>query len=78
MLYQVTTVLYEISKLNKVQLCKERSHLCKQQHLECANIPQTVNNSMGLCLVLQFLKSFAQTNYVLVNSDNLVASKSCY
>ena len=33
MLYQVTTVLYETSRLNKVQLYMERSHLCKQHHL---------------------------------------------
>ena len=44
MLYQVTTVHYETSKLNKVQLCMERSHLCKQHHLECVNIPGGVNN----------------------------------
>ena len=71
MLYQVTTVLYETSKLNKVQLCMERSHLCKQHHLECVNmpesvnIPESVNNSMRLCLVFHFLKCFAQANYLL-------------
>ena len=63
-LYQVTTVLYETSKLNKVQLCMERSHLYKQHHLECVNIPETVNNSMRLCLVFHFLKCFAQANYL--------------
>ena len=76
MLYQVTTVLYETSKLNKAQLCMERSHLCKQQHLECANILETVNNSMRLCLVFQFFEMFC-TSKLLINSD-LVVSKSRY
>ena len=31
-------MLYEISKLNKVQVCIEHLHLCKQHHLECTNI----------------------------------------
>ena len=44
-LYQVTIVLYETSKLNTVYLCMERSHLCKH-HLEGVNIPETVNNSI--------------------------------
>ena len=76
MLYQVTTVLYETSKLNKVQLCMEcsASHLCKEHHLEY--VPETVNISMWLCLVLQFFKMFCM-NKLLIN-DNLVASKSCY
>ena len=73
MLYQVTTVLYETSKLNTVQLCMERSHLCKQHHVECVNILETVNNFMRLCLVFN---CFAQAN-LLIN-DDLVASKSCY
>ena len=48
MLYYVITVLYETSKLNKIQLYMECSHFCKQHHLECVNIPETVNNSMQL------------------------------
>ena len=76
MLYQVTTVLYETSKLNKVQLCMEHSHLCKQHHMECVNIPETVNNSMQLCLVFHFFKLFC-TSKLLIN-DDLVASKSRY
>ena len=76
MLYQVTTVLYEISKLNKVQLCMEHSHLCKQHHLECVNMPEIVNNSMQLCLVLHFFKLFC-TSKLLISND-LVASKSRY
>ena len=73
MLYQVTTVLYKASKLNNVQLCMERLHLCEQHHLECVNIPETVNNSMWLCLVFQIFCA----NKLLVN-DDLVASKSRY
>ena len=50
--YQVTTVLYETSKLNKIQLYTEHSYLCKQRHLESVNIgtyvPLTINNSMQL------------------------------
>ena len=56
---------YETSKLNKVQLCMERSHpLCKQHHVECVNIPETVNNSMRLCLVFHFSNCFAQVKYL--------------
>ena len=76
MLYQVTTVLYETSKLNKVQYCMERSHLCKQHHMECVNIPETVNSSMRLCLVFHFFELFC-TSKLLINDDP-VASKSCY
>ena len=76
MLYQVTTVLYETSKPNKVQLCMERSHHCKQHHLECVNIPETVNNSMRLYLDFQFFEMFC-TNKLAVN-DDLLASKSRY
>ena len=66
MLYQVTTVLYETSKLtNKVQL-----------RMECVNIPETVNNSMWLCLVFHFFELFC-TSKLLIN-DDLVASKSRY
>ena len=68
MLYQVTTVLYETSKLNKVQLCMECSHLCKQHHMECVNIPETVNNSMQLCLVFHFFELFC-TSKLLINDD---------
>ena len=76
MLYQVTIVLYETSKLNKVQLCMELSHLCKQHHVKCVNIPETVNNSMQLCLVFHFFKLFC-TSKSLINND-LVTSKSRY
>ena len=69
-------MLYETSKLNKVQLRLERSHLCKQYHMECVNIPVTVNNSMQLCLVFLFFELF-RTIKLLINND-LVASKSCY
>ena len=68
MLYQVTTVLYETSKLNKVQLCMECSHLCKQHHVECVNIPETVNNPMQLCLVFHFFELFC-TSKLLINDD---------
>ena len=44
----MTTVLYETSKLNKVQLCIDCSHFCKQHFLECVNITETVNNTMQL------------------------------
>ena len=56
----------------------ERSalHLSKQHNLECVNISETVNNSMRLCLVLQFFEMFC-TNKLLIN-DDLVASKSRY
>ena len=76
MLYQVITVLYETSKLNKVQLCMELSHLCKQHHVECVNIPETVNNSMRLCLVFHFFELFC-TSKILIN-DDLAANKSRY
>ena len=79
MLYEVTTVLYETSKLNKVQLCMERSHLCKQHHLECVNIPETVSNSMQLCFSSLFFEMFC-TNELFINEreHDLVASKFCY
>ena len=64
MLYQVTTVLYETSKLNKVQLHMESSHLCKQHHVECVNIPETVNNSMGYVQFSIFSNCFAQAKYL--------------
>ena len=54
---------YGTSKLNKVQLCMVHSHLCKQHHLECVNIPETVNKSMPLCFNFLFLRCFAQTAY---------------
>ena len=44
-------VLFETSKLNKVQLCKNCSHFCKQRkcHLECVNIlPETVDSGSDL------------------------------
>ena len=44
------------SKGNKVQLCMEHSHLCKQHHMECADIPETVNNSMQLCFSFPFFQ----------------------
>ena len=69
-------MLYETSKLNKVQLCMEHSHLCKQHHVECVNIPETVNNSMQLCLVFHFF-DFLCTRKLFIN-DDLVASKSRY
>ena len=72
----MTTVLYETSKLNEVQLCMEHSYLCKQHHLECVNIPETVNNSMQLCLVSIFFDMFCISK-LLIN-DDLVASKSHY
>ena len=38
----VKTVLYETSNLNKLPFCMDCSHFCKQQHLECVNIPENV------------------------------------
>ena len=35
----------------------EHSHFCKQHNLECVNIPETINNSMQLCLVFHFYNS---------------------
>ena len=52
----------------------ERSHPCKQHHLECVNIPETVNNSMLLCLVLHFFEMFCTSKLLI--KDDLVASKS--
>ena len=75
MLHQVTTVLYETSKLNKVQLCMEHSHLCKQHHLECVNIPETINNTVRLFLCSFSIFEMFCKNKVLIN-DYLVASKS--
>ena len=70
-------MLYETSKLNTIQLAMymEHLHLCKQQHLECVNIPEIVNNFLQLCLVFHFFEMFC-TNRLLIN-DHLVASKSC-
>ena len=65
-LYWVTTVLYETSKLNKVQLCMDCSHFCKQYHLECVNIPETVNNSMQLGFSFPFHFEVSCTNQLLI------------
>ena len=59
-------MLYETSKLNKVQLCIDCSHFCKQDFLECANIPETVNNSMRLGFIVfpVVSKHLRQTNHL--------------
>ena len=36
----------------------ERWHLCKKHHLECVNIPETVNTSIWLCFSFPFFKAF--------------------
>ena len=72
-------MLYETSKLNKVQLCMECLHLCKQ------HIPtyQTVNNTMWLDFSFLFHFEVSCTHKPLSYLYNegeydLVASKSCY
>ena len=74
MLYQVTTVLYETSKLNKGYAWS--IHTLVNNTTWNVNIPETVNNPMWLCLVSQFFEMFC-TNKLLIN-DDLVASKSRY
>ena len=44
----------------------ERSHLCKQHHLECVNIRETVNNFMRLCFSFLFFEAFC-TNKLFIN-----------
>ena len=45
---------YETLKLNKVQLCVQRSHFCQQHHMECVNTPGTVSNIIQLCISFPF------------------------
>ena len=80
MLYQVKTVLYETSKLNKVQLCMDCLHFCKQHHLESVYILETVNNSVWLCFSFTFHFEVLCTKELLISKreHNLVASKSSY
>ena len=56
----------------------ERSHLCKQHHLECVNIPETVNNSIQLCFSFPFLRGILHEQTVNEREHNLVASKFHY
>ena len=70
-------MLYETSKLNKVQLCMECSHLCIQ------HIPtyQTVNNTVWLGFSFLFHFEVSCTNKPLFYNErehDLVASKSRY
>ena len=61
-------MFYEISKLNKVQLCMEHLHLGKQHQLERANIPDTVNNSIQLHVCFRFAYfEMSYTNKILIN-----------
>ena len=78
-------MLYETSKLNKVQLCIDCSHIYKQHLLECVNIPKTVNNSMQLRFVfsISFQSVLHKPTTYLVNATltnereyNVVISKS--
>ena len=85
-LYWVTAVLYETSKLNTVQLCIDCSHFCKQHFLECVNIPEPVNNSMQLGFSFPFHFKVSCTNQLLTllvqhkykqeRTWSIVASKS--
>ena len=58
----------------------EHSHRCKQHHLECLNIPETVNKFMWLCLVFHFSKCFSQGIYLQTAIRKLVslAIKHCW
>ena len=71
-LYEFTIVLYETSKLNKVQLCMEHSYLSKQHHLECVNKPETVNNSMQLCFNFPFLEAFCMNKPFINERENTI------
>ena len=66
-------MLYETSKLNKVQLCIGCSHFCKQHHLECVNIPETVNNLMrlGFSFSISFQSVLHEPTTYLVNKTEI-------
>ena len=66
-------MLYVTSKLNKVQLCMNCSHLCKQHHLEYVNAPENVNNLMQNSFPFHFEVSY--TNQLATYLDNTTQEK---
>ena len=57
----------------------ERSHLCKQHHQECVNIPETVNNSMQLYFSSLFFEAFCMSKpFINERECDPVASKFCF
>ena len=66
------SVLYGTSKCDKVQLCMDCSHFCKQQHLECINIPETLNISMWLYrFTISFQSVLHKPTIYLINATQM-------
>ena len=81
-------MLYETSKLNKVQLCIDCSHFCKQHFLECVNIATRDCKQLDAAgfIVFPFHFKASCTNQLLIllvqykykrlRTRSIVASKS--